>query len=102
MLSDGVKSSYLDITKGVPQGSILGPVLFTIYVNNIGLSAKTCNINLYADDSVMYGISQRLTRLCWSCKSDFVALQKVLFDLNWYLMQEQLHVCCFLILIEIF
>ena len=51
---DGVKSCYLDITKGFLPGSILGTVLLNIYINYIGLSAKTCNMYLYADDTVMY------------------------------------------------
>jgi hypothetical protein len=52
---DGVKSGYLDIKKGVPHGSILGPVLFTVYINNVGLSVKKkCIIHLYADDTCVH------------------------------------------------
>ena len=51
-----VKSGFLDITKGVPQGSILGPVLFAVYLNNIDLSVNNYNLHLYADDTVVYAI----------------------------------------------
>ena len=43
--------------KGVPKGSILGPVLFTVYINNIGLSATMFYIHLYADDNVVNAIA---------------------------------------------
>lgn len=47
-------SNYLTLSKGVPQGSILGPVLFTIYINNIASTITNCNAHLHADDTVLY------------------------------------------------
>ena len=39
---------------GVPQGSVLGPLLFIIYVNNLPACIKHCNVSPYADDTVIY------------------------------------------------
>ena len=49
---DGVRSGPKDITCGVPQGSILGPLLFLIYVNDMADAVK-CKLLLYADDSAL-------------------------------------------------
>lgn len=47
-------SGNLTVEHGVPQGSILGPLLFMLYINNICESLKHCKIHLFADDAVLY------------------------------------------------
>ena len=51
---NGVHSSYVEVTSGVPQGSVLGPMLFLLYINDIN-NAITSQIRPFADDSVQYG-----------------------------------------------
>lgn len=46
-------SSYVNVTSGVPQGSVLGPLLFLVYINDIAYNIKSC-IKLFADDCVIY------------------------------------------------
>ena len=49
---NGGQSAYGKVTCGVPQGSILGPLLFTIYVNDM-VQEVNCDLFLYADDSAL-------------------------------------------------
>ena len=50
---EGKTSKLTELTSGVPQGSILGPLLFLIYINDLPLRILT-NIRIYADDSSLY------------------------------------------------
>ena len=55
---EGNISTPKPVTSGVPQGTVLGPILFLIYVNDITENIK-CNIRLFADDCLLY---KELTR----------------------------------------
>ena len=50
---NGVKSDWAPVLSGVPQGTILGPLLFSLYINDIS-SAIESEIRLFADDCVCY------------------------------------------------
>lgn len=67
----GVSSTFLEITKGVPQGPVLRPTLFTVYINDL----SNASYHLYVDDTVIYCCSHLITQAFAFLQSVFDAVQ---------------------------
>ena len=50
---DGYESEYARVISGVPQGTVLGPVMFLLYINDINDNIST-SLRLFADDCIIY------------------------------------------------
>ena len=51
---EGLFSGPLAVSMGVPQGSILGPTLFSVHINDVALAVGDSLIPLYAADTILY------------------------------------------------
>ena len=50
----GVCSSYSELRAGLPKGSLLGPLLFNIFINDLNYAVSDVSLRLYADDTTLY------------------------------------------------
>ncbi len=80
-------SSWHAVGRGVPQGSVLGPLLFCIFVNDIPNVVGSSEVNLYADDTTLYHSSKCLTDLKRSVETDVESVSKWI-DENGLLMNS--------------
>jgi len=70
------KSSLKEITCGVPQGSILGPLLFLLYVNDISNVSKLLHFILFADDTNIFLSDHNLDSLISIANNELCKLTK--------------------------
>ena len=71
-------SSWYDIITGIPQGSILGPLLFNIFINDLFLLQIESEICNFADDNKLYSCDKELGMVISNLKSDMTNI------LNWF------------------
>lgn len=74
-----------EIKYGVPQGSVLGPLLFLIYVNDISDCVNKTLIYLFADDTIMISINYNYSEMISNLQKDFDML-------NGWLMENELYI----------
>ena len=86
-LANGILSKYQRVTCGVPQGSILGPPLFILFVDDMTEVVKFSRTSQYADDTVVYLSSTNWQDI--SCK-----LNQDLDNLSQWCKLNKLHVNC--------
>ena len=69
-----VKSDRLQINCGVPQGSILGPLLFILYINDISYVSNVLNLIMFADDTNLFLSDSSLERLCGNANAELAKI----------------------------
>ena len=69
-----MNSSFKPILTGVPQGSILGPLLFIIYMNDLPHCVKDAKVTMYDDDTSVGNTSRRISDITTNLIPDLLSV----------------------------
>ena len=75
MVLNGQTSSWADVNTGVPQGSILGPLLFLIYINDLAVGLPS-NAKLFADDTSLFSVVHNANTTAKALNNDLVKISR--------------------------
>ncbi|XP_013857613.1 RNA-directed DNA polymerase from mobile element jockey, partial [Austrofundulus limnaeus] len=79
---DSSCSDFMSVNKGVPQGSILGPLLFIMYINDLGQNVPDANMHFYADDTIIYCFGLTVAKAIESLQRAFDVVQHTFMQLK--------------------
>ena len=88
-------SDWSNVLSGVPQGSTLGPILFSLYVNDLPLCLNACKIMLYADDITVYYYNHSIDKVKDVLSKDLAHLASWLVHNNLQLNLNKTKLMCF-------
>ena len=84
-------SNWREITTGVLQGSILEPLLFNIFINDIFLFVESSNICNYADDNTLFAFGKTFDEVTKKLQNDFLILDEWFFNNFLVLNSDKCH-----------
>ena len=65
-------SSWHDITRGVPEGSLLAPLLFNVFINVLFLFIRKSGVCNFADDNTLYSVGKNIENVISDLKTDLI------------------------------
>ena len=71
---NGVFSDWLPVYCGIPQGTLMGPFLFNVFINDLNFSVQLSSLRLYADDTTAYASNTDISALELSLNEDLDSL----------------------------
>lgn len=88
-------SNSLQVQYGVPQGTVLGPLLFLLYINDIVKVVNKCKIELFADDTMLYIVGTNIAQMQETVNKELHHLFKWLCNNNLSINSSKSKVCLF-------